>query len=158
MFDRDLIPFLFGLNSTVMWIALTVGLLLFIIGYIAGGSKNFMRLIGAIIMATLISVLSLPAPMALYKVIKEQFGVETYYENKSVSAPSKNADTEKAAEQPPKTETNSTDGSAVKVHTVPLSFQALTLVLYIVWTIYVVGMGVFFYETLITTVQEADKK
>ncbi len=161
MFDRDLMPFLSGMNTTIMWIALTVGILLFVIGYFAGGRLTFGKIWMCTGVVTLISVLSLPAPMALYHVIKNQYEVDTYFEKQEVTYPKPKAT--------PTSEPNATNGNNENTTTatqskepalvqVPMAFQVLTLVIHIVWTGFLVAMGIFFYETLIVTAQEAEKK
>lgn len=161
MFDRDLIPFLYGLNSTVMWISLTVGFLLFVIGYFAGGRMTIGRIVMCTFAVTLIGVLSLPAPMSLFKVIKEQYQVETYYDKQPTSFPAQQA----ANNDAPTTASNADESRPVQQaapqeakNQVPISFQVLALVLHILWTGFLVAMGIFFYETLIVTAEEADKR
>lgn len=159
MFDRDLIPFLVGTNSTVMWISLTVGILLFVIGYFAGGRLTFGKIWMCTGVVTLISILSLPAPMALYHVVKEQFEVDTYFEKQPTSFPQ---DKKTAATDPtaPNAQNQTTPASANAPAPVqvPMAFQVLTLAMHVVWTGFLVAMGIFFYETLIVTAQEAEKK
>ncbi len=159
MFDRDLMPFLSGMNVTVMWISLTVGILLFIIGYFAGGRLTFGRIWMCTAVVTLISVLSLPAPMALYHVVKGQFAVDTYVDKQQVTFPQQKTapSTDPAAsnEQKDNASTQTQEPAPVQV---PISFQVLTLVMHIVWTGFLVAMGIFFYETLTVTAQEAEKK
>lgn len=161
MFDRDLIPFLYGLNSTVMWISLTVGFLLLVIGYFAGGRMTFGRIVLCTFAVTLIGVLSLPAPMALFKVIKEQYQVETYFEKQPTSyAPEKNKNDTAPAATPSQVENRQGQQAAPteEKNQVPISFQVLALVMHILWTAFLVAMGIFFYETLIVTAEEADKR
>lgn len=161
MFDRDLIPFLYGLNSTVMWISLTVGFLLFVIGYFAGGRLTKGRILMCTIAVTLIGVLSLPAPMSLFKIIKEQYAVETYVEKRPITFPSSksaNENTSTAAND--QGENNPAQpGTLVEAKDqMPIAFQVLALVLHILWTAFLVAMGIFFYETLIVTAEEADRR
>ena len=160
MFDRDLMPFLLTMNSTVMWISLTVGILLFVIGHFAGGRLTTGRIWMCTGVVTLISVLALPAPMALYHVVKEQFAVDTYVENRQVTFPQQtsvansSASTNDQKENAPIVE-NQPATAPVQA---PMSFQVLTLVMHIIWTAFLVAMGIYFYETLIVTTQEAEKR
>jgi hypothetical protein len=41
---------------------------------------------------------------------------------------------------------------------VPFSLQILTLVMYLVWSAFLIGMGIFLYETLTVTAEEAEKR
>lgn len=159
MFDRDLIPFLVSMNSTIMWISLTVGILLFVIGYFAGGRLTFGRIWMCTGVVTLISVLALPLPMALYHVVKEQYDVGTSFENQQVTFPKNktNPNAEPAADGAQKENASAQTTQPAHVE-VPFSFQVLTLVMHIVWTAFLVAMGIFFYETLIVTAQEAEKR
>lgn len=161
MFDRDLMPFLFGLNSTIMWISLTVGILLFIIGYFAGGRLSLGRIIMCTSIVTFISVLSLPAPMALYQVVKDQFSVQTYFDNQPTTTSdkisSKNNSPAASSNQKENASTQENKPADAQVQ-VPVSFQVLTLVMHVVWTAFLIAMGIFFYETLIVTAQEAEKR
>ncbi len=162
MFDRDLIPFLYGLNSTIMWISLTVGILLFIIGYFAGGRLTLGRILMCTAVVTLISVLSLPAPMALFRVLKHEYNVETYIDKRPANIPSNDQPSNESSSS---TTNNQAEAAAqgenktgASQSRIPIPFQVLTLVMHIVWTAFLVAMGIFFYETLIVTAQEAEKR
>ena len=155
MFDTDLLPIIAGISPTIMWIAITVGVLLYIIGYFAGGRLTLSRIIVCTLIVTVIGVLALPAPMVAYRVVKQQFNIVTVHVEEDGSfttlttAPkSTKTDTSRA----PQATTNNTSGS------IPASFQVVTLVMYIIWTAFLVGMGILFYETLIVTAEEADRK
>jgi hypothetical protein len=152
-------PFVTGMNATIMWIALTVGILLFIIGYFAGGRLTFGRIWLCTAVITLISVLALPAPMALYHVVKQQFEVDTYVEKQQVALPKQKtmAGPEPAAANEEKQNASEPAKETPPVQP-PIGFQVLTLVMHIVWTGFLVSMGIFFYETLIVTAQEAEKR
>ncbi|MEK7727280.1 MAG: hypothetical protein AAB354_02640 [candidate division KSB1 bacterium] len=152
-------PFFVSMNSTVMWISLTVGILLFVIGHFAGGRLTMGRIWMCVGVVTLISVLALPAPMALYHVVKEQFAVNTYVENQPVTFPKQNS----VASSSPTTATEQKENAPTTVNQVapvqaPMSFQVLTLVMHILWTGFLVSMGIYLYETLIVTAQEAEKR
>lgn len=144
------------MNPTIMWIAITVGILLYIIGYFAGGRLTLSRILTCTLLVTVIGVLALPAPMIIYRVVKKQFNVVTAREEKDGSftkltyeeiAPPSSADSAKTA-----------NGAGNMQETVSTPFQVLTLVMYIIWTAFLVGMGIFFYETLIVTAEEIDKR
>ena len=153
MFDSDLLPLISGMSPTIMWIALTVGILLYIVGYFAGGRMTLSRIITCTMLVTVVGVLALPAPMLIYRVVKKQYDIVTVHVEKDgsitkLSTPAPADSTQKPAT---KATNNATDVA-------PSSFQILTLVMYIIWTAFLVGMGIFFYETLIVTAEEIDKK
>ncbi len=153
MFDSDILPLIAGMSPTIMWIALTVGVLLYIVGYFAGGRMTLSRIITCTMLVTAIGVLALPAPMKLYRVVKSQYDIITVHVEKdgSITKLSVAADSTDGAKTPTKAGSNA-EGKA------PASFQTLTLVMYVIWTAFLVGMGIFFYETLIVTAEEIDKK
>lgn len=160
MFDKDLLPLVYNMNTTIMWIAVTVGVLLFIIGYFAGGREKMGRIILCTFTITIISVLGMRVPMLLFSAIKDNYKfvtlpqseVDDYLKSKEATkATTKPADsaTEKQATN------NNDEDSTVDV---PVAFQILTLFLYTFWIAFLVGMGIFFYETVIVTAEEIDKK
>jgi hypothetical protein len=157
MFDTDLLPLVAKLSPTIMWISLTVGILLYIIGYFAGGRMTMSRIMTCTMLVTVIGVLALPAPMVAYRVVKKQYGLVAAREKEDgsitkitsqVPAGTSKADSQKVAQ-------NASNGEN---ELVPVTFQVLTLVMYIIWTAFLVGMGIFFYETLIVTAEEIDKR
>lgn len=158
MFDRDLMPFLVGMNSTVMWISLTVGILLFVIGHFAGGRLTIGRIWMCTGVVTLISVLSLPAPMALYHVIKEQYAVSTTVNDQPVTFPPQKSAAVPSTTTNDQKENASPGQNQPTAVQVPMAFQILSLMMHIAWTIFLVAMGIYFYETLIVTAQEAEKR
>ena len=142
MFDKDVLLIIADMNTTVMWIAITVGLLLFIIGYFAGGSLTKGRILLCTAMVTTIGILGLKVPIAVYTIVEKQFDLVTvpYYSN--TTTPSE----------------NETNGVSKEANDVPITFQLLTLLIYTLWTGYLIAMGIFFYETLVVTAEEIDKK
>jgi len=161
MFDQDLLPIIHNMNTTVMWIALTVGILLYIIGFFAGGRLTKGRILLCVILVTAIGILGLRVPMLVFGVMKDQYhlvtlpetGIEKYQGRKTTSQA-----VEKKSEGEAKQSPDSVDGSENTFEEIPLSFQVLSLVLYTAWIAFLVGMGIFFYETLIVTAEEIDKK
>lgn len=159
MFDKDLLPLIDNMNTTVMWIAVTVGILLYIIGFFAGGRMTKGRILLCVILVTAISILGLRVPMLVFSVLKGQYHLVTLPESELGKYPEKQ-NTKNAARKPadstaqPLTDVDGSD----KASAVPLSFQLLSLLLYTVWIAFLVGMGIFFYETLIVTAEEIDKK
>ncbi len=50
----------FQINETISIVALTVGILIFIIAYFAGGKENLSKLIASTVLSILIAVLAMP--------------------------------------------------------------------------------------------------
>lgn len=148
------------MNTTIMWIAVTVGVLLFIIGYFAGGREKMGRIILCTFTITLISLLGMRVPMLLYNAVLQQYDIITLPESQ-VGVYLKAKEAKQAAVKPSESTVEgqqaNNDGAAITVE-VPVAFQILTLLLYTVWVAFLVGMGIFFYETVIVTAEEIDKK
>jgi len=155
MFDKDLLPFIAKLDPTIMWIALTVGLILFVIGYFAGGRLQMAKIFITMTVVTVVSVLALPAPMLLFRVMKQQYNVKTVYLGQQGGG---NAGESPAANQPENEEQQGAGGEESPESGVPMPFQILTLILHIAWSAFLVGMAIFLYETFITTAQEAEPR
>ncbi|MCK6561034.1 hypothetical protein HUU39_16630 [candidate division KSB1 bacterium] len=159
MFDKDLLPLIHNMNTTVMWIALTVGILLYIIGFFAGGRMTKGRILLCVILVTAIGILGLRVPMLVFSVIKDQYHLVTLPESELGKYPEKK-NIKGAEPKPADSAAQSLTGNegSEEATAVPLSFQVLSLVLYTAWIAFLVGMGVFFYETLIVTAEEIDKR
>jgi hypothetical protein len=165
MFDENLLPFIAGLNPTIMWIALTVGLLLFVIGYFAGAKLAMGRIGMCILLTTVIGALSLPAPMRLFSLVEKGLNVKTAVvgsegEGETANVKAKNSSKAKAAKSSSDTTASSesaNDGDD-SGGGVPFSLQLLTFILYLVWSGFLIGMGIFLYETLTVTAEEAEKR
>lgn len=161
MFDENLLPFIARLNPTIMWIALTVGLLVFVIGYFAGGKLAMGRIGMCILLVTVLGALSLPAPIRLFSLVERGLNVKTMVvggEEKEGDANAKAKNSTKA-----KSTRNATDSTATAEDDdigagVPFSLQLLTFILYLVWSAFLIGMGIFLYETLTVTAEEAEKR
>jgi hypothetical protein len=159
MFDEKILPFIANISTTVMWIAVTVGLLLFVIGYFAGGNKTLKRIGMCVLLVTIVGVLALPAPMKLYSLVERGLNLQT------VIIGTSEQDTTKSTVDKKATPTNrlktapagSNNGSGVVYDKAPVSLQLLTFVLYLLWTAFLVGMGIFLYETFTVTAEEAEK-
>lgn len=159
MFDEKILPFIASISPTVMWIAVTVGLLLFVIGYFAGGKLAMGRIGMCVVLVTIVSALALPAPMKLYSLVERGLNLQT------VIVRTNEADTTKSAADSKSTRANrartapagSTDGGDGVYENAPFSLQLFTFILYLLWTAFAVGMGIFLYETLTVTAQEAEK-
>ncbi|MDZ7268767.1 MAG: hypothetical protein ONB48_13600 [candidate division KSB1 bacterium] len=159
MFDKDLLPMIYQMNTTVMWIAVTVGILLYIIGFFAGGRMTKGRILLCTLTVTTIAILGLRVPMLVFGVIKDQYHLVTLPEAEIEKYQAKK-NLKGAAQKPAGTaaQSESASNGSEEVTEIPLSFQVLSLVLYTAWVAFLVGMGIFFYETLIVTAEEIDKK
>jgi hypothetical protein len=161
MFDETLLPFLTKLSPTIMWIALTVGFLLFIVGYFAGGNLAMGRIGMCILLVTIISVLTLPAPMWMFSAAKRQINVKTVYKKISEDT-TKITGKQTAGNVSAKT----TTGAAITAEAqnngeeegnAPFTLQLVAFFMYILWSMFLIGMGIFLYETLTVTAKEAER-
>ncbi|MGH7597672.1 MAG: hypothetical protein ACREOI_15075 [bacterium] len=159
MFDEKLLPFIANISPTVMWIAVTVGLLLFVIGYFAGGSKTLRRIGMCILLVNIIGALALPAPMKLYTLVERGLNLQTVIIGTSEQDTTKSAVDKKAtpSSRAKTAPTNGNDGREVVYENAPISLQLFTFTLYLLWTAFLVGMGIFLYETFTVTAEEAEK-
>jgi hypothetical protein len=160
MFDENLLPFIARLNPTIMWIALTVGLLVFVIGYFAGGKLAMGRIGMCILLTTILGMLALPAPMKLFSLVERGLNVKTTVVGSGEEAKAKTSSKPKTNNTSTSTapaDTASNTGEAPGAD-VPFSLQLLTLVMYLVWSAFLIGMGIFLYETLTVTAEEAEKR
>jgi hypothetical protein len=159
MFDEKILPFIASISPTVMWIAVTVGLLLFVIGYFAGGKLSMGRIGMCVILVTIVSALALPAPMKLYSLVERGLNLQTVIVRTSEPDTTKRAADNKStpANRARTAPTGSNNGSEVVQETAPFSLQLFTFILYLLWMAFTVGMGIFLYETLTVTAQEAEK-
>lgn len=156
MFDKDLLPLIYNMNTTIMWIAVTVGILLFIIGYFAGGREKMGRIILCTFTITVISLLGMRVPMLIFSAIKDNYKLVTL-EQSEVGDYLKKQEAEKNSGSATEKQVSNNSGNPATVD-VPVAFQILTLFLYTFWIAFLVGMGIFFYETVIVTAEEIDKK
>jgi len=162
MFDENLLPFIAHLNPTIMWIALTVGLLLFVIGYFAGGKLTIGRIGMCVLLTSVIGALSLAAPIRLFSTIQRGLNVKTIVveesgEDSTASAKAKTAPKPKANKTSATTPTESASQNDAGSE-VPVSLQLLAFILYLLWTAFLIGMGIFLYETLTVTAEEAERR
>ena len=159
MFDENFLPFIAGISPTIMWIAVTVGLLLFVIGYFAGAKLAMGRIGMCILLVTIVGSLALPAPMKLFSVVLHGMNLRTTVVDTGEEAASKKAKTstkdnaDKTSTSTPADPSNNDSGGKV-----PFSLQLLSFLLYLIWTSFLVAMGIFLYETLTVTAEEAEKR
>lgn len=159
MFDEKILPFIASISPTVMWIAVTVGLLLFVIGYFAGGKLAMGRIGMCVVLVTIVSALALPAPMKLYSLVERGLNLQIVIVRTNEPDTTKSAIDNKStpANRTRATPTGSNNDSEPIYETAPFSLQLFTFILYLLWTAFAVGMGIFLYETLTVTAQEAEK-
>lgn len=159
MFDEKILPFIANLSPTIMWIAVTVGLLLFVIGYFAGGKLAMGRIGLCVVLVTIVSALALPMPMKLYSLVERGLNLQTVIIGTSESDTTQSVTDNKStsANRARTTPNGSNNGSEVIYENAPFSMQLFTFILYLLWTAFVVGMGIFLYETLTVTAEEADR-
>jgi len=149
MFDKDILPMIAHLNPTIMWIALTVGLLLYVIGYFAGGKMKQGRILLCTAMVTLIGVLALPVPMNINSFFKYQF----VGESARTISPVTNGQQTQAG---PAFQSSDQSAAPQEAPSIPVSYQVVVLILYVIWIAFLVAMGIYFYETLVVTTEEVD--
>ncbi|MDZ7343209.1 MAG: hypothetical protein ONA90_01710 [candidate division KSB1 bacterium] len=159
MFEESFLPFIAKISPTVMWIALTIGLLLYVVGYFAGAKLTLGRIAMCVIIVTIISILALPIPMTILRIAKEQANIKIV----SISIPGeKTAATANDKQSPTPSQTKpaaeSKSGTFQYDEKVPTSLQMLAFVLYIVWVGFLVAMGIFLYETWTVTAEEAETR
>jgi hypothetical protein len=142
-----------------MWIAVTVGLLLFVIGYFAGGNKTLRRIGMCVLLVNIVGALALPAPMKLYSLVERGLNLETVIIGTSEQDTTKSTANPKAAPTNRAKTASATgnDGREVVYENAPVSLQLFTFLLYLLWTAFLVGMGIFLYETFTVTAEEAEK-
>ncbi|MDZ7290522.1 MAG: hypothetical protein ONB44_02945 [candidate division KSB1 bacterium] len=161
MFDERLLPFIANISPTIMWIALTVGLLMFVIGYFAGGKLTLGRITMCVIIVTIVSVLALPAPIKLYTLVERGIDIRTTFVSVAQEDTTKSvASTTSTNQSGPKamSTVKTKEGKVVVEQEVPFSLQLFTFILYVFWTAFLIGMGIFLYETLTVTAQEAERR
>jgi len=160
MFDENFLPFIAGISPTIMWIAVTVGLLLFVIGYFAGAKLAMGRIGMCILLVSIVGALALPAPIKLFSVILHGMNLRTTVADIGEEAASEKAKTS-TKDNADKTSTTSTPTDPANNDSggkVPFSLQLLSFLLYLIWTAFLVAMGIFLYETLTVTAEEAEKR
>ena len=159
MFDESFLPFITKISPTIMWIAVTVGLLLYVVGYFAGAKLTLGRIAMCVIIVTVVGILALPVPMTVFRIAKEQANIKIV----SIVNPQGKTDTTATDKQSTTTSqakptSESKSGTPQYKDELPTSLQMLTFVLYIAWLIFLVAMGIFLYETWTVTAEEAETR
>jgi hypothetical protein len=135
MFDGERIALVGQVSDVIMYVALTAGLLIFVIGYFAGAKSSMTKIFICTLIATAVGTLSLRVPIALHDFVTGKKSVQEQLTSKSATPPPAVKEAESS---------NSGTGEGV-----------LNLFLYIVWTGFLVGMGIFLYEAMTVTASEA---
>jgi hypothetical protein len=158
MFDEKLLPFIANISPTVMWIAVTVGLLLYVIGYFAGGKLHPGRIGMCVLIVTVAGTLALPAPIKLYTLVERGISIKTAFVKTAEDDTTKSSSGKKSANPNRAKTTAATSGDEIPANeNAPVALQLFTFFLYLLWTAFLVGMGIFLYETFTVTAEEAEK-
>lgn len=136
MFDGEKIALVGDISDVIMYVSLTAGLLIFVIGYFAGAKSSLSKIFICTLIATAVGVLSLRVPIAVHDFLT---GKKTAQEQLTGNAATSPPTTAKPVQ---KSESGTGEGIA-------------NLFLYIVWTGFLVGMGIFLYEAMTVTASEA---
>jgi len=138
MFEADKIAFVSQVSDVVMYVSLTAGLLILVIGYFAGARENINKIIACALIVTTVGVLALRIPIAIHDFIggKKTAPVQSS-EQVTDKAPVTNSD-----KAEPKSSGLSGEGM-------------LNFFLYVGWTGFLVCMGIFLYEAMTVTAREA---
>lgn len=132
MFEGDKIALVGQISDVIMWVALTVGLLIFVIGYFAGAKRALTKILICTLVATVVGTLAMRVPIAVHDFLlgKKAAQVQT---------------TDKAA-----TPTAKTQQTAAGI-----GEEIANLLLFMIWSAFLVGMGIFLYEAMTVTADEA---
>lgn len=137
MFEAEKIAFVSQVSDVVMYVALTVGLLIFVIGYFAGARHSVNKIFVCTAIVAVVGTVAMRIPIAMHDVVH---GKKATPGQTSQPVPGKESVTAPAKE-----------GKALNI-----SREAVAnLLIYVIWTSFLVGMGIFLYETLIVTSREA---
>jgi hypothetical protein len=157
MFDESFLPFITKISPTIMWIAITIGLLLYVLGYFAGAKLTLGRIAMCVIIVTVIGILALPVPMTVLRIAKEQANIKIV----AIVSPEEKTDTtanDKQSATTSQTKPSPESKSGNLQEKIPTSIQMLSFVLYIIWVGFLVAMGIFLYETWTVTAEEAETR
>jgi hypothetical protein len=134
MFEAEKIALVGQVSDVVMYVALMAGVLILIVGYFAGAKKYLHKIFACTIIVTVVGTLALRVPIAIHDFFSDNKSNQEQVTNKSPATT--------AANQPKKS--------------VALSGEAFAnLLLYLVWTGVHIGMGIFLYEAMTVTADEA---
>lgn len=133
MFELDKIALIGQISDVVMYVALTAGFLIIVVGYFAGAKDSMGKILTCTIIVIAVGTLSLRVPIAVHDFVTgKKTAQETITTKSSAAVPQR-------AEQPP-----ASTGEAVA-----------NLFLYMIWTGFLVSMGIFLYEAMTVTAREA---
>jgi hypothetical protein len=132
---------------------------MFIIGYFAGARETMGKIGMCVILVTVVSTLALPAPMALFSIVKKQLNVKTvHFKTPEADTTQTTADQKTTSQARAKNLLSEIKGNKIDFdEEVPLPLQLLTFFLYLAWIAFLVAMGIFIYETWTVTAKEAER-
>jgi len=133
MFEKDSIALVGQVSDVVMYVALTGGLLIFVIGYFAGAKRTMNKIFICTIIATAVGTLAMRVPIAIHDFVTGNKTVLQQTATKTGAA---------AAAKPQTTDTGTGE-------------EIANLLLYMIWTAFLVSMGIFLYEAMTVTADEA---
>jgi len=133
MFESDKIALVGQVSDVIMYVALTAGLLVFVIGYFAGARVTMHKIIACTLIVALVGTLALRLPIAVHDLITGKKSAKELITT-TPTTPAK----------PPE-----------KPSLVPSGEAVANLLLYIIWTSLLVGMGIFLYEAMTVSAREA---
>ena len=134
MFEGDKIALVSQISDVIMWVALTAGLLIFVIGYFAGAKRSMTKIMICTLIATVVGTLALRVPIAVHDFVTGKKTVQVEASSKQVTANT----------------ATTTQQSASGV-----GEEIANLLLFMIWTAFLVGMGIFLYEAMTVTADEA---
>lgn len=144
MFETDKIAFVSQVSDVAMYVALTVGLLIFVVGYFAGARYSLRKIFVCTLVVAAVGTVALRIPMALHDVV--QGGKKA----PAATSQQMNGKTSVALRG------QAVPAPAKEERAMSISREGIAnLLIYVVWTSFLVGMGIFLYETLIVTSREA---
>ena len=133
MFEGDKIALVGQISDVIMWVALTAGLLIFVIGYFAGARRALSKILICTIISTAVGTLAMRVPIAVHDFLTGKKTVQAQVTGKS----------------------GTTDTTQAPQPTSGTGEEIANLFLYMVWTAFLVGMGIFLYEAMTVTADEA---
>lgn len=135
MFEMDKIAFVGEVSDVVMYVSLTAGLLIFVIGYFAGARDSLTKIFVCTLIVTALGTVALRVPLAVH---------DFFISEKSKT-------TQPVTTAPPA----STPAPGPKTSLKEEGEKFGNFILYVIWTGFLVGMGIFLYESMTVTAHEA---
>jgi len=133
MFEGDKIALVGQISDVIMWVSLTVGLLIFVIGYFAGAKRSLTKILICTIVATVVGALAMRVPIAAHDFLLGKKAAQEQVTDKAAA--------------PATAKPQQTSGG--------IGEEIANLLLFMIWTAFLVGMGIFLYEAMTVTADEA---